>query len=181
MSRIRIPSVLLTVLFCGGVALPQVLHHSELREDARNLIQGEQQLQRVIDVGPGTRERASIEVTSKGNGLLSIGKLRLKVVDGHDDGASYQDEMAHVEFADVDGDGWKDLVIVGIANYTDDKGDAILKREPFTFIYKYDPQRKSFGQTYRFASFALEQGPESLSAAEESKLLKERERQGSKK
>jgi hypothetical protein len=158
MSHLRFVSLLFASLACCAVALSQVLTRSELCTDGVQLMPGERRAQRIIEVGPATKLLASVDVTAKGNGILSVGDLRLRVLDEHHDGASYEGGMANVEFADVDRDGWKDLVIVGIANYTDEKTDAVNAREPFAFIYRYDPQRKSFRQTYKHASFALEVG-----------------------
>jgi hypothetical protein len=141
----------------SGIALAQTLRRPELREGPHRM-PGEEELHRVIKIGPGVTLKASIEVTSKGNGLLTIGNLQLRVVDSHDDGAKYQDGMAHVEFADVDGDGWKDLIVIGIAEFTDEKSAAVLKREPFTFFYKYDPRTGKFRETFRLASFELRHG-----------------------
>ena len=69
--------------------------------------------------------------------------------------------MPHIEFADIDQDGWKDLVITGTVDYMDEKLDIVRETEQFTFIYKYFPKTNSFRQTYRHASFDLEHGPQS--------------------
>lgn len=162
MRRLSFASLLLLSMFCCAAAMAQVLSRSSLSENP-DLMPGETRAQWVIEVGPAVRLTASVEVTTKGNGTLNIGNLHLRVVDAHDDGAKYQNGMAHVEFVDVDGDGWKDVVVIGIVDYTDEKSDAVRKREPFTFIYRYDPKNKVFRQTYKHATFLLEDGPKSQS------------------
>jgi hypothetical protein len=141
-----------------GVADAQVLAEKDLRPDPDGM-PGERVLQRTIDVGRRVKADVLIEVTNKGNGLLSVGGLALKVVDQHDDGALFAGGMAHVEFADIDGDGFKDLVVSGIAEYTDEKRDEVHERESFVFIYRYDAKAKAFKQSYAHASFKPEVGP----------------------
>lgn len=158
MHRLLMIGILLAGSLWSVPARAQVLSIDDLRDDKQGM-PGEQQLQRVIEIGAGTRLPASVHVTNKGNGVLAIANLRLKVVDNHGDGATYQNGMPHVEFADVDGDGWKDLLVTGIVDYTDDKSDKVRKQESFTFLYRFDPRSKSFRQTYKRASFALEEGP----------------------
>lgn len=121
---------------------------------------GERVLRKVIDVGHGMSMAAVIEESNKGNGLLTLGALTLKVVDGHDDGAVYAGAMPHVEFIDIDGDGVKELVVNGVVEYTDEQTDAVREREPFVFIYRYDLTSRGFTMAYKRASFALEDGPE---------------------
>lgn len=162
MSRLAGMIAAFLMVYCSANAtFAQRLATKDLRETS-DVMPGERRLQRTIEVGPGTRMDATIEETNKGNGLLTIGNLRLKVVDSHGDGAVYQDGMPNVEFADIDGDGWKDLVVSGIVNYSDEKGVAIRKRESFTFIFRFDPRTKTFRQTYKHASFKLEDGPHDI-------------------
>jgi hypothetical protein len=121
---------------------------------------GEEQYRLNLEIGPDKLLKARIGVTSKGNGTLQIANLKLKVVDCHDDGAHYHRGWAHIDVADIDEDGWKDLVVTGIADYTEEKTGEVFEQEPFTFIYRYDPARAEFRRTYRRASFRLEDGPE---------------------
>ena len=67
--------------------------------------------------------------------------------------------MPHVEFADIDGDGIKELVANGIVEYTDEKTDVVHARESFVFIYRYD-KAKGLRLVFKHASFALEDGPQ---------------------
>lgn len=160
MNKFYCLGLLAASLCCCAFALGQVLRRTVLDADPQGM-PGERVLCQTIDVGPDTKLDATIEVTAKGNGTLSVGNLRLRVVDEHENGAVYQDGMAHVEFADVDGDGWKDLVVVGIVNYTDEKADAVPAREAFVFMYRYDPGRRTFQLSYKHATFELEDGPQS--------------------
>lgn len=155
------PSILLTISaawFASATAGAQVLSPMDLRDDPDGM-PGERVLHRDIHLGGGVKLTALIEVTNKGNGLMSIGTLKLKVVDEHGDGAVYAGAMPHVEFADIDGDGMKELVVNGIVDYTDEKTDVVREREPFVFIYGYD-KAKGFNLAFRKASFALEDGPQ---------------------
>jgi hypothetical protein len=65
-----------------------------------------------------------------------------------DDGSYYEGEMLKVEFADLDGDGRREMVISGLVCFTDQKGDHVLRREAVVFIYALQPDR-TFKQVYR--------------------------------
>src|SRR5688500_6042992 len=155
------PSILVTIsvtLFVSITAGAQVLSPKDLRDDPDGM-PGERVLRQDIELGAGVRITALIEETNKGNGLLSIGTLKLKVVDAHGDGAVYAGAMPYVEFADIDGDGIKELVVNGIVEYTDEKTDVVRKRESFVFIYRH-AKAKGFKLAFKKASFALEVGPQ---------------------
>jgi len=112
-------------------------------------IPGEQRYERVIEIGHGVSTRAVIEVTSKGNGILKIGDLRLRVYDDHDDGAYYLGSLLHIEFADVNGDDYRDMVISGIVSHGGEKEWEERKMESLVFIYRYDVERSTFVLVYR--------------------------------
>ena len=150
--------LLAALTLIGAPAEAQVLTLSQLRQDP-NGVTGECVHEQTIDVGGGVKFPARLKQTTKGNGALSIANLQLRVIDGHDDGALYAGEMPHVEFADLNDDGFKDLVVGGIVEYTDEKGDFVRDRESFVFIYRYDPKTNEFRRSYRRASFNLEDGP----------------------
>jgi hypothetical protein len=155
------PSILVTIsviLFAPTTAGAQTLSPKGLRDDPDGM-PGERVLRQDIEMGAGVKLTALIEETNKGNGLLSIGTLKLKVVDEHEDGAVYAGAVPHVEFADIDGDGIKELVVNGIVEYTDEKADVVREREAFVFIYRYD-KAKGFKLAFKRASFALEDGPQ---------------------
>jgi len=146
------------VLIVSVTADGQVLTARDHQVDP-NGMPNERIRERNIEIGRGVTLRAVVEETAKGNGTLLVGNLRLKIVDEHDDGAVYAGVMPHVEFADFDGDGYRDLVVSGVVEYTDEKGKEILDCESFVFLYRYDVQSKGFKMTFKRASFDLTQGP----------------------
>jgi hypothetical protein len=113
---------------------------------------------RYVEIGPGTTLFCEFDDTTKGNGMLEIANLRLKIADWHDNGEFYQNGKAQFEFYDLNGDNWKELLVMGILNYTDERSDVVVKQEPFIFIYAFDKDHNSFRQIYRHASFELEIG-----------------------
>jgi hypothetical protein len=128
------------------------------RTDLRPLkdgMPGEEGLQKEVVMAAGVKMSATIEVTAKGNGSLRIGNLNLRIFDSHNDGSYYEGEMLGVDFADLDGDGKRELVISGIVCLTDEKGDKVLRREAVVFIYALQPNR-TFKQIYRNTEFRLD-------------------------
>ena len=107
---------------------------SELKP-TENGMPGEQELEKTIVLADDIKMQARIEVTNKGNGVLKISNLNVKVYDSHNDGSYYENWMLNIDFVDIDGDGKKDLVISGIVCFTDEKGDEVLRRESIVLIY----------------------------------------------
>jgi len=105
---------------------------------------GEELYQRKISIGGNIDAEVVIEVTDKGNGGMELLNLRLKVVDNHDDGAVYVGGLLHVEFVDITGDGFKDLVITGTVMHTGEKETDPRSFETVTSIYLFDPKKKEF-------------------------------------
>ena len=120
---------------------------------------GELRLEQHVEICAGRTLDAVVEVTTKGNGTLTVGNLKLKVYDAHDDGAVYANDMACVEFVDLNGDGCKDLIVTGAVCYNNEKDETITKVEPFTFIYFYDRKSNTFRLKFKRATFALDIGP----------------------
>ena len=133
------------------VAAPSGLVEKLSRNDLKPLndgMPGEEGLETKVVLADGVKMSATVEVTAKGNGWLRIGNLKLKVFDSHDDGSYYEGEMLKVEFADLDGDGRREMVISGLVCFTDQKVDRVLRREAVAFIYALQPDR-TFKQVYR--------------------------------
>ena len=150
-------SVLL-VLVLQIAAAPDETVERISRNDLKPLkdgMPGEEGLQREVVLAPGVKMTAAIEVTAKGNGSLRIGNLNLKVFDSHDDGSYYENGLLNIDFADIDGDGKRELLISGIVCFTDEKGGKVLRREAVVFIYALQPNR-TFKQIYRNTDIRLD-------------------------
>lgn len=128
------------------------------RKDLRPAKDGmpeEQELTKEVVIAPTVKFIARIEVSAKGNGSLQIANLNLKVFDDHSDGSYYENEMLSIEFADLDGDGKRELIISGIVCFTGDKGDKVLHREAVVFIYALQRNR-TFKEVYRNTDIRLD-------------------------
>jgi len=122
---------------------------------AKEGIAREREWSKEIIISSTVKLLARIEVTNKGNGALGIGNLKLRIVDSHDDGIFYEDEMLNIDFTDLDGDGNREMVLSGIACLTDEKGEKVLRREAIVFIYALQPNR-TFKQIYRNTDIRLD-------------------------
>lgn len=147
----------LVALCVTGSAIGQVLELSKVYEADANEY-GDATYVQLIDVGKGVTVTARTELTRKGNGVLSVKNLELRIYDAHDDAAYFQDSFLKTEFADVDGDGFKDIVISGIVVYEITRvGEAKrFVREPVVFVYLYRAEGDAFKLGYKSASFDLE-------------------------
>jgi hypothetical protein len=104
---------------------------------------------RTIEIGHDIRMDASIEVTVRGNGGLKIANLDLRVFDEYEDTRVFDPPLLHIEFADVTGDGYKDLILVGTVKHLGEKEWDPVTTEPVCSIYIFDPAHRQFIRTYR--------------------------------
>jgi len=118
---------------------------------------GELEWNKVIDIGHNLTYPAKLRVTAKGNGGLEFVNLNLHVYDYHDNGRYFEGGLAHVEFIDLNGDGYKDIVVLATVIYTEDEqtGESISITKPAIFIYYFDPKARSYFLKYKVADFDL--------------------------
>ncbi len=136
-------SAMLMCVYLTGGAHAQIVERRDFRRPPDSM-PGEELYQRKISIGGNIDAEVVIEVTDKGNGGMELLNLRLKVVDNHDDGAVYVGGLLHVEFVDITGDGFKDLVITGTVMHTGEKETDPRSFETVTSIYLFDPKKKEF-------------------------------------
>jgi hypothetical protein len=148
--KLRTAIVTLAALSVWAVtpsAKGQIVERAKFAADPEGL-DGELRYDCAIDVGGGRRVPVSVTVTVRRNGTFKVANLSLRVWDEHDDGQVYEDGLLHVEFVDVTGDGFRDLVITGIVRHTGEKERDPVTREPVTSIYVYEPAKREFRRTF---------------------------------
>src|SRR5947209_2083767 len=118
-SRIRLSLYFLQLLWAAG-ARGEIVDRRDFYHEP-NSVQGELRYEKNIHVGGDVDAKVTIDVTAKGNGLMRVLNLTLKVFDTCDDGQVYVDGLLHVEFVDLKGTGYKDLVITGTVVHTGEK------------------------------------------------------------
>ena len=108
-----------------------------------------------INLTPKQKVNVLVDSTVRGNGGMEIGEQSFRILDGYEDGASYQDGVLAVEFKDVTNDGYVDLLINGVVLYTGEIDSEIYEQEKVHFCYAYDPDIKLFVLRDRTSSFDL--------------------------
>jgi hypothetical protein len=98
----------------------------------------------MIGIAPQVQVKAIANVTTRRNGTLMIGNLRLRILDEYDDGVKYVGGLLHTEFVAISGDGFKDLVITGTIANTGEKETDPVTYTPVTSIYIFQPAKKNF-------------------------------------
>jgi len=134
---------------------PAAFDLHDFRPDKSRGISGEEIAKKQIVIAPGLVFNAVIEVTSKGNGSLSVANLEwVRVYDGHNDGAIYRNWLLTVKVADFDGDGYRDLIIYGIEQFYGDKDDRMEKLRgwrPIIRLYRFNPKIHGFEPFFIYA------------------------------
>ena len=141
-ARTPVVAALILTAF-SVVAGAQVVRSADFKPDPQGR-EGETRYDRVVEVGRGIRLPVTIEVTVRRNGTLKVANLELRVLDEYDDGQVYEGGLLHVEFVDVTGDGFKDLVVTGIYVHTGEKEGDPVTREPVTSVYVFVPDKGKF-------------------------------------
>lgn len=140
---IKFPNIF---VFSGLLALCQsgyassILKLSEFQTSKENpaLMSGEMRFEHTFELGKDRSLPVVVEVTSKGNGIMRALNVEFPVYKSHDDGDLFRNCLLDVELIDVDGDKYKDMIVYGIVDHTDEKSGKIISSEPILAIYHYD-------------------------------------------
>lgn len=103
----------------------------------------DEQLSKVVSISKGIQIPFILETTMKGNALVNFQNLTIRAYDYHGDGELYVGGLASIFFIDLDGDGFKDLVICATKEISDEE-DVPLGYRPEFFAYLYSPQSGNF-------------------------------------
>jgi hypothetical protein len=99
---------------------------------------------RTIDLGKGVTAMAKFEISEKGNGGLVVPGWGLRVYDAHRDGVTFKGYLLRCEWKDVNGDGYLDLAVSGVAQFWSEKTGRLEFEKDVTSVLQYDPAKKSF-------------------------------------
>jgi hypothetical protein len=127
----------------------QVIEEREFRP-VSDAPYGTQRFQRPVQIGPSCVFPVIVDVTPKGNGWMKVANLQLRVYKDHDDGSVFDPSLLHVEFVDLTGNGYKDLVIIGTLENTGEKDGDPVSTEPIASIYMFNPKTNQFSLSFRY-------------------------------
>ncbi len=139
--------LIVTLLFhLSSLAYPETIERRDfVRPDGS--LPGEERFEKDIAIGLDVGVHVKVEVTAKGNGILHVANLKLKVFKEHDSGHVFDGGLLRVDFVDVTDDGYKDIVISGIIRFTGDNGDTI-RSESVVCLYVFDRRENRFIKKY---------------------------------
>jgi hypothetical protein len=145
MNQRSLLAYLVLALSLATIVDAQVMERSDFVRPKDGL-PGELAWSKAIQISNEVRIIVSVEVTGKGNGILELGTKRLRVWDEHDDGRIFVNGLLHVEFVDITGDGYKDLLIFGAVQ---DTTNASKAPEPLLSIFIYQKDKHEFQLAYK--------------------------------
>jgi len=151
-------SLLAAMLFAGcadAKELPRLFEYSDFKEVGEGYVNNgyppEMIAQKTVNLGKNIDVNARIELTKRRNGYLCIANLAdldVKVFDGDNNGETYAGEFLFVSLSDLDGDGYLDLIVFGVKEIWDEKGDEIIARRPEFKAWRFDPEAKKFANPF---------------------------------
>ncbi len=97
-----------------------------------------------IEVMPGVSVEVVFEITAKGNGVVELPGVGVRVYDCHDDGLVFRDSLLRCEWRDFDRDGALDFVVTGVGVRTHEKTGAEQSSLPLRGVFRYVRERARF-------------------------------------
>jgi hypothetical protein len=107
---------------------------------------GTEDLNLKIVVSESISVNGRFSITSKGNGVLEVPGANIRLYGCHHDGVVFDGCLLNNELVDIDGDGFKDIVLWGTANLFDEDDKQVGER-PVLCIFRFDPIVKKFINT----------------------------------
>lgn len=146
------PRLLVVALFCtalthaSAAAWPALVwpdreHIDPAQDDVAKKSAG---VGRAIEIGAQTKIDAHFFITTKGNGVVTLPGLTVRIYDAHGDEITFQGRLLRCEWRDEDGDGYLDLVVGGWADHFSEKGDRVVKSVPLRAVFRYLPKQRRF-------------------------------------
>lgn len=128
-----------------GEAAPaeRVIQGAELEVWFNASLQSSAPHQERVDLGGGLEAELALDASTKGNGLLTLLNLRLRVVDQHDDGLLFPEPLG-LGLIDLDRDGYLDVVATGPALLTGEDEREPSRPASVTAIFMLDPKARRY-------------------------------------
>ena len=102
---------------------------------------------RSMEIASGSFQPMKFEITTKGNGSISLPGLNIRIYDNHDDGLVFESKLLKCEWKDIDEDGFLDLAVSGTAIRTGDKDGAKPTKIKINGVFRWNPKNRQFEVT----------------------------------
>ena len=101
-------------------------------------------IKKELNIGHGVKTHYSFSGTSKGNGSVTIFGTTIKLLDIHDDSIIIKDEILYSLVKDINDDGYKDILIWGVAIYSGEKEWDPKEERPVVALLIFDKNKKKY-------------------------------------
>ena len=132
--------LLISIIFISSFANAEELISFE---EMKSVQFNGQYIDKSIKIGPNAILNISFEITSKGNGGTPLIDRYVRLYDSHEDLVYFKDGLLKNELVDLNGDGWLDLRLSGIAIITDEN-ENVIAENPVSAELIYSPKNHSF-------------------------------------
>lgn len=140
------------IIVSTAVKSPPVFVLRDFVPDPKRGIHGAEIAYKKIAISNDITFDAVIEVSSHGNGSLTIANLKnIKV---YNSGGKFRNTLLNIKFADFDGDGYRDLIIYGIEDFYGEKDDnlkTIRGSRLIIHLYRFNPKQRRFETIFKYA------------------------------
>ena len=132
--------LLLSIIFVASLSNAQeLISFKEMKSVQFN----GQYIDKNVELGPNAILKVSFEITSKGNGGTPLIDRYLRLYDSHNDLIYFKDGLLRNELVDLNGDGFLDLRLSGIAMISNEN-DKVIAEKPINAELIYSPKKHSF-------------------------------------
>lgn len=103
-----------------------------------------QVLYRIIDLVGSKPLKVALGTTTKGNGVISIPGVTIRVYDQHQDGIVFEGGGLSCEWRDDPASVFPSLMISGVAVHYDEKGLGVIGRNEVSALFRYSAVRGAY-------------------------------------
>jgi len=99
----------------------------------------------IIDLDKSRPLKVTLEATTKGNGIITIPGLVIRVYDQHNDGIIFDNDGGLIceWMSDVTGS-FPMLRVSGFAIHYDEKGNEVIQKSKVSAVFRYSRSQKSY-------------------------------------